>query len=65
MSDKPLEFPYVMVEQGKEPTLANSVIPNPIYLTTGECEYANSELEALNCSQIYIKLEEDDCDNQE
>ncbi len=65
MSDKPFHFPYVMVEKGQEGTLSNNLLPEPIHLTTGEAHYTNTELESLNCTQFYVKLEEDACEIQE
>ena len=57
-------YPYVMVESGQAGTLENSLLPQPIYLTTGEADFTNEQLVELDCSQTHVKLE-DDLESQE
>lgn len=62
---KVAEFPYIMIDSGREGVLENNLLPEPIYLTSGEAEYTNSELLSLNCTQTYVRLKEDDCEFQD
>ena len=58
------ELEYVMVESGQAPTLENNLLPNIILLTTGEANYTNSQLQQLNCTQVYLKLETESEDGE-
>ena len=58
MSEEVQEFPYVMVPSGMAGKMENTSLNEPIYLSEGEAEYTNQQLAELNCSEIYVKLEE-------
>ena len=59
----PEELEYVMVESGKAPTLENNIMPNIVHLTEGEADHVNKQLQYLNSTQHYLRLEKESQDD--